>query len=131
MLKKVRGLELTELLAIVAIIGILAALLAPNIIIAIQKSRQKNTMKNIAVISTTIIEKIKIGKRTFDNYIQGIMGVNKAEKELAEATEIFKKRHPEYLGRTKPWERNDSNLNNSGLREKKAGIQEVSNVKKN
>jgi len=130
MLKKATGFELTELLAIMVIIGILAALLIPNIVTAIQKSKQKNIMKDTTVICTTIIEKIKTGHRTLNEYIQGIMGVNKAERELAEATEIYKKRHPD-LWLIKPWERNDSNFNNSGLREKKAGIQEVLNVKKN
>ncbi|MBA7616899.1 hypothetical protein ES703_24201 [subsurface metagenome] len=129
MLKKAIGFELTDLLAIVVILGIIAALIAPIVVTSIQKSNQKNIMKDSTHID--IIEKIKASKKTFNIYIQGIMGVNRAEKELAKATEIYKKRHPEYLGRTKPWERNDSNLNNSGLREKKAGIQEVSNVKKN
>ena len=129
MLKKATGFELTELFAIVVIIGILAALIAPSVVTSIQKSKQKNIMKNNPVTHTDIIEKIKSGKRTFDNYIQGIMGVNKAEKEFAEATEIYKKRYPD-LWLIKRWERNDSNLNNSGLREKKAGM-EVSNVKKN
>jgi len=129
MLKKATGFELTDMLAIVVILGILAALIAPNIVTSIQKSKQKNIMNNNPVTHTDIIEKIKSGKRTFDNYIQGIMGVNKAEKEFAEATEIYKKRYPD-LWLIKRWERNVSNLNNSGLREKKAGM-EVSNVKKN
>jgi len=130
MLKKTKHFELIDLFIIMAIIIILAALIAPNIITSIQKSKQENIMKDSTIIHADIIKKIKAGKKNFDIFIQGIMGVNKAEKEFAEATEIYKKRHPEYLGRTKPWERNDSNLNNSGLREKKAGM-EVSNVKKN
>jgi len=129
MLKKTKHFELIDLFIIMAIIIILAALIAPNIITSIQKSKQKNTMKDINIIPAGVIEKIKTSKRTFDNYIQGIMGVNKAEKELAESIEIFKKGHPD-LWLIKPWERNVSNLNNSGLREKKAGM-EVSNVKKN
>jgi len=129
MLKKARGFELPELFAIMAILGILAALITPNVIIGIQKSKQKNIMKDATVISMSIIEKIKTGHRTFNEYIQGIMGVNEAERELAEATEIYKKRYPD-LWFIKPWERNVSNLNNSG-RKKKVGIQEVLNVKKN
>ena len=117
MLKKVRGFELTELLAIVVILGILATLIAPTVVTAIQKSKQKNTMKNIAVISATIIEKIKTGNRTFNESIQGIMGVNRAEKELAKSIGILKERLTK-TWRIKPWERNVSNFNNSGQKKR-------------
>jgi len=117
MLKKARGFELTDLLAIVAIIGILAALIAPNVVTSIKESKQKNTMKDITIISMGVIEKIKTGKRTLNEYIQGIMGVNRAEKELAKATEIFKERHPD-LWQGKPWEKNVLNFNNSGRKKR-------------
>lgn len=102
MLKKTKHFETVDLIIILAIIIIIASLIAPNIITSIQKSKQENIIPH-----ADIIKKIKAGKKNFDIFIQGIMGINKAEKELAESMEILKKRHPD-LWLIKPWERNVS-----------------------
>jgi prepilin-type N-terminal cleavage/methylation domain-containing protein len=51
-----KGLTLIELLIVMAIIGILATILIPNIQAALNKSKQKNTMKDISAISAALMD---------------------------------------------------------------------------
>jgi len=56
MFKRSKGFTLIELLIVVAIIGILAALLIPNAMSAMQRARQKGTMKDLSTVATYLMD---------------------------------------------------------------------------
>jgi type II secretion system protein G len=58
MFKRSKGFTLIELLIVIAIIGILAALLIPNAVTAMQKARQKGTMKDVNTLATNLMDYI-------------------------------------------------------------------------
>lgn len=51
---KTKGFTLIELLIVVAIIGIIAAIAIPNLLVALQKGKQKATMSDMKMLATGI-----------------------------------------------------------------------------
>ena len=53
-----KGFSLIELLIVVAIVGLLTAIFVPNALLAIQKAKQRETMKDMVGIATAVADYI-------------------------------------------------------------------------
>ena len=105
MTRKQKGFTLIELLIVVAIIGILAAIAIPNLLTAMQRSKQKRTMADIRSIATAW-EAYATDTNTYNVSGQAtytLLGVNVTSKLAAKLSSTYIKQLPQNDGWNRPY----------------------------
>ena len=92
MTRKQKGFTLIELLIVVAIIGILAAIAIPNMLTALQRSRQKRTMADMRSIATSW----EARATDTNSYTVAGLSAGTATTEMT-ATSLAAKLSPQYM----------------------------------
>jgi type II secretion system protein G len=103
--KREKGFTLIELMIVVMIVGIIAAIAIPNLMTAIERSRQKRTMADMRTVATAWeARNVETGRFNAAGTVPGITNVVNVDDLDTQLSPTYIKTMPHTDGWKHPWE---------------------------